>query len=587
MPAQSINFLTPDLQAEELGIERKRRMADALLQQGMAPSSPGQMVGRFYVPSSPLQGLAKAFQAYAGIKGQEKADTDTADLYRRGLEAQRQAAETFVQGASNAPDEATFNRALMNYGSAIGQPSIGVTPAVNLAQHNFRLRSVGLQPGGTGAQYAVPQAPQPASIAGTQLASNAPGVPDLGGAPAAQSPLPAPLRSSPALGNVPPNVAAMLLSQDPGIQALGKAILEQDKPVVGREGAPILERQPDGSYKVVFYAPKTEPGVQLNLAGNGQVTGASQIPGYTEAISGIEGAKAGAQAQYRTVDVPVGGGATRPIPASQIPSALGGVPQPAPQPQGRIQPLPGMVPPQDMAAFNAVAQAAQNGQTLTAQGGFPAPTPGPMPGAGRTQTTQESAEARQYGEGLGKAAEGVNANAANAAISNRYIDVLDSYAKDFTPDKLAPLQSNLIQWKQAMGLPVTDEDKRAAGSIQGVASIAIKMAGQATRQSDAQPSQLQFLKTLESMPTEQRTPDGMQRILAYLRDTNNQSIAKAQALQQWRMQHGTADGFDAAWPAMAAQMPFIWNQQPHIAPAAATPTQARPTVKWNELGRGR
>jgi hypothetical protein len=569
MPAQNINFLTPDLQAEDVAIQRKRRMADALLQQGMTPTQ-GRQAGNFYVAPSPLEGLARVFQTYAGVKAQERADSDTKDLYRRGLDVHREAADRFVSGASNAPDEATFNRALMDYGTSTGQPNLAVGPAVALAQRNMQLRQVGL-----GGQ---PQQPQ-MMPAGLSTAS-AQGV----GAPWASAPQATPASSGGVLGNVPANVAAMLLSQDKGIQELGKAILEQNKPVVGREGAPILERQPDGSFRVAFYAPKTEAGVQLNLGPNGQVGGASTIPGYAGAVSEIEGARAGAQAQYRTTDIPVGGGATTPIPSSQIPQRLGA-------PQAPTNTIIAQTPGADLNLKGIPSSQIQSlaAQDPTFRGAVNAT--GAMPAVPRTQTTAERAEATQYGDTLGKQAGDVNSSAANAAIGNRYLDVMEETVKSFTPGKLAPLQGQLVQWGQALGLPVSEDMKKQAGDIQGLTSMAIKMAGQATRQSDAQPSQLQYLKMLESMPDTQRTPEGFASIVGYLRDTNNQAIAKAQALQQWRAEKGTADGFEAAWPEMATKLPFAWNQQRRKDDLknivnSTPPAQPTKRVKWGELGSG-
>lgn len=92
-------YLPPELQAEQQGIERRKMLAQALLQQGMAPTQ-GQMAGRYYVPPSPLQGVAKLFQTYAGVKGSEQADQQTADLAKRGGEARIAA----LQSLGSNPD---------------------------------------------------------------------------------------------------------------------------------------------------------------------------------------------------------------------------------------------------------------------------------------------------------------------------------------------------------------------------------------------------------------------------------------------------------------------------------------------------
>lgn len=191
-------------------------------------------------------------------------------------------------------------------------------------------------------------------------------------------------------------------------------------------------------------------------------------------------------------------------------------------------------------------------------------------------------EAHQTGEAMGKYTGSVQEDAAKSAVSNRYLDNMDTAAQNFNPGKLTAMQSSLIQWAQSMGVPVTEEDKKAAGSIQALTSMAIRMAGTATRQSDAQPSQLQYFKILESMPNEARSPEGFRQIMAYLRDTNNYNIIKHEKLTQWRAAHGgSAEGFEAEWPKMAAQVPLVWNQPgqgryqpPAIPKTPGTPPQA-------------
>jgi hypothetical protein len=67
-------YLSPELGQESEDIQRKRRIADALIGQGMRPAE-GQMVGRFYVPGNTLNG---AINAIGGtllgkkLAGQEK-----------------------------------------------------------------------------------------------------------------------------------------------------------------------------------------------------------------------------------------------------------------------------------------------------------------------------------------------------------------------------------------------------------------------------------------------------------------------------------------------------------------------------------
>lgn len=75
-------YLPPDLMAEQAGIERRRRLAEALTSQGMQ-SGRGVQAGRFYVPQSPLEPLVRAFSAFAGAKAGEDADKASLNLAKQ------------------------------------------------------------------------------------------------------------------------------------------------------------------------------------------------------------------------------------------------------------------------------------------------------------------------------------------------------------------------------------------------------------------------------------------------------------------------------------------------------------------------
>lgn len=71
----TVNFAAPtDYTIEAEQIARQRKMAEALQSQSLQPIGDTQMVGGWAVPNSPMQGLAKMFQAYSGRKGMETAD---------------------------------------------------------------------------------------------------------------------------------------------------------------------------------------------------------------------------------------------------------------------------------------------------------------------------------------------------------------------------------------------------------------------------------------------------------------------------------------------------------------------------------
>ena len=93
---QSVNFgltnqVSPETALEEQALNRRQQIAQLLLQQGLHGPPQGQMVGRFYVPASPVQGLASLAQAAAGIYGTYKNDEARkalADTERKGMQAE-------------------------------------------------------------------------------------------------------------------------------------------------------------------------------------------------------------------------------------------------------------------------------------------------------------------------------------------------------------------------------------------------------------------------------------------------------------------------------------------------------------------
>jgi len=76
--------LSPEIALEQQALNRKQMIANALLQQGMNPAQ-GQMVGRFYVPASPLQHVGSLAQTAVGAFG-----TGHLDDQRKGLIQQQQ-----------------------------------------------------------------------------------------------------------------------------------------------------------------------------------------------------------------------------------------------------------------------------------------------------------------------------------------------------------------------------------------------------------------------------------------------------------------------------------------------------------------
>jgi hypothetical protein len=74
--------LPPELDAEMRGLTRRQALAEAMMKQSME-SPQGQMAGRFYVPPSPLQGVAKMVQSYMANKRLTEGDRQIGDIGQR------------------------------------------------------------------------------------------------------------------------------------------------------------------------------------------------------------------------------------------------------------------------------------------------------------------------------------------------------------------------------------------------------------------------------------------------------------------------------------------------------------------------
>lgn len=98
---QPVQFTSPgyDYGADISQIERRRAMAQMLQQQGLTPVQQQPVApGQFAVPTSPWQDAAKLAQTYAGIRQQNKADTQQREL---ATKAQRDMAN-ILQSAQSA-----------------------------------------------------------------------------------------------------------------------------------------------------------------------------------------------------------------------------------------------------------------------------------------------------------------------------------------------------------------------------------------------------------------------------------------------------------------------------------------------------
>lgn len=99
----TLSGLPPDLQPALMELERKRAIAEAMMQRSMQPVQPAQSGTSIAARTSPLAYLAQIFQAYRGRDLQKEVQGDTGKLagqYNTGLQG---AVQAYMQQRGGAP----------------------------------------------------------------------------------------------------------------------------------------------------------------------------------------------------------------------------------------------------------------------------------------------------------------------------------------------------------------------------------------------------------------------------------------------------------------------------------------------------
>lgn len=83
----------PQIAADEQELARRQRIADMLRMQSMAPMGGTEMAGRVAIRKSPLEGVAKVFQAYMANKGDQDLLTKRGELSEKQARAMEQSVD--------------------------------------------------------------------------------------------------------------------------------------------------------------------------------------------------------------------------------------------------------------------------------------------------------------------------------------------------------------------------------------------------------------------------------------------------------------------------------------------------------------
>lgn len=89
--------VSPDVAIEEQALNRKQQIANLLLQQGLQGAGSGQMVGRFFVPTSGTQHAAKIGEILAGAIGSHAIDGKRQDISTNMNEERARAVQRYIE----------------------------------------------------------------------------------------------------------------------------------------------------------------------------------------------------------------------------------------------------------------------------------------------------------------------------------------------------------------------------------------------------------------------------------------------------------------------------------------------------------
>lgn len=555
--SQYVNFSLPeDVSAELPALQRKQLIMQMLLQRGLQPTPMPENYGRRASPVSPLAPLAQMLQTVIGAKGAQSADTEAAGLagrYNKSITDTLMAAQQARTGMPAMEGTPATGPTGQTSPSA-GVPGVPAVPGNLDVANMLMVRNPITRPLGMELTKQSMESAAFVDALQKERARQEGGVPSSTGAGTVLAPgitLPPGVPRSALGGPAQGQPMSLYMRVDPTgktyMEALGKDYERQHTPWVNRgygggtwDAAGIYHPDPASAQQA-----KELEQVKADIkAGYDNPITIHFSGGQDVILSPFE-----TKEYYTTGKLPARYGG-------------GGTPGPAAKGAGKME--------------NSFAPSASATRGL----GTP----------GLTQSQEdiirqkgETSAAQQLGEGMGKEGTAVFSEGAQAVQANRQLDNMTQIATGFTPDRFQALKSTYGAYLAA--LPGMDEAQvnkmlgTSIGDIRALTSQAVQMAGKLTRQTDSQPSQIQFLKNLQSMPNADMTEEGFKKVIAYMKDMNNYRIEKMLAQQQWLQRPGgNISGFEADWAQKSKNLPFIWNQPSSKTKAPVAPKGVPGTV---------
>ncbi len=458
----NVSFQAPtDYSTELQAIERRRKFAELLQQQGMQPLGDTQVVGGWAIPRSPLEGLAKALQQGVGGYQQYKSEQDAKDVatkYQTDKMRALDEGDRLLYGVKEQPP-ATPNDDEGNPNPVVAGVAPNPTAAIARYMSHPATEAIGMQ--------------ERQRQMWVQALNNAQGGTSGGNASGGSG--------TPGL-YIPRNIADQLLLADP----TGKLLAQKNAEAYAESVKP-QNLRPEGTLYIpgqgpVFTAPKG--GVQTTW-NNGQpamaaVPNANAVLGAQSAA--VAGGTASGQAPYRVGVVNTPGAPTLMTDQQQIEEATGrpmpvpgqALPSPiiAPPPASTAAPVappytPGVYPPsvrtpQERSAYDQVGRAGTTPTTATV--GQPMPAGGRLVPGLALQDQGDSARQKSFGTERGQleAAEPQAAIAARTTLAT--IDRLNSVAREL---ETHPGLDNIVGRVNQYSVTDLRDDTRAARALQG------------------------------------------------------------------------------------------------------------------------
>jgi hypothetical protein len=166
------------------------------------------------------------------------------------------------------------------------------------------------------------------------------------------------------------------------------------------------------------------------------------------------------------------------------------------------------------------------------------------------------------------AAQQLATSAENAQAQNFTLDQMRRESQSWRMGKWSEVENAAYQYMK----PIADKFGYT-GFDQSVADFEAfrKNAGtltrQAVRETSPRAAAQEFILIQSQLPSADMSRGGFEQIANQFQAVNDYQIAKHQAAQAWRDQHGTMDGFEAQWNRAVTPSAFLVNRLAQTNPA--------------------